>query len=70
MSEAFSGSVDDFMLFFRAVRMFKIGEDRKARIDLLRRLTARKRMRYHRDAAEVLANKRVLKIEKRRPQSD
>ncbi len=58
------GHAGDFLVFFRACRMFKIKDaDIAAKTALLRRLTARKRLKYVRDGDEALKGKRVLKIE-------
>ncbi len=58
MREGFTGSADTFVIFWRAVMMFHINTD-QGRIDLLRKLVARKKMVYHRDGPAELKGKNV-----------
>ncbi len=64
MREGFEGTADDFLIFFRHLRLYKIPDtDLEYRVSLLRRLVARKRLKYHRDGQRLLGGKNVLKIE-------
>lgn len=63
MSEGFMLDNDNAMLFFRTCNMFKINSH-EGRIALLRKITARKKAVYLRDAEEFIQGKSVLKIKR------
>lgn len=64
MNEGFEGTAASFLVFFRACRMFKINTE-SGRIELLRKLAARKSLKYHRDGDSFLQGKNVLKIKRK-----
>ena len=71
MREAFTGVADDWLVFFRHLRLYRVSDtDREYRIALLRRLVARKRLKYERDGERLLKNKYVVKIEAKESTDD
>lgn len=68
MSEGFEGNADTFLLFFRACRLFHINTEQD-RIKLLRKMAARKILRYHRDGQALMKGKKCLVI-KHSPNSE
>jgi len=59
----FSGP-DGVLLFFRYVRRYRIN-GRQERVEVLRRMVAKKKARYLRDVQAVTAGKRILKIKRK-----
>lgn len=49
-------------VFFRAVMLYKIGQDYDRRMALMRKIVARKKGVYLRDVKPFLAGKKVIKI--------
>jgi hypothetical protein len=67
MSEGFLGIADTFLLFFKLCERYKLGpEKEKERIELLRKLVAHNRAKYLRNPADMMAGKRILKIERKK----
>lgn len=62
MREAFIGNAWTMGVFFRYCRKYKV-DDLAARINVLRRLTAKKKLGYNRDGDALLKGKKVLKIQ-------
>jgi hypothetical protein len=61
MREGFLGTAKDMMLFFWLCKRYHI-DGEKERIELLRKLTAKKRLKYLRDGEAFLREKRVIHI--------
>lgn len=61
MREGFLGNAATFEIFFRLCRRYKINGE-KERIDLLRKLTAKKKLKYIRDGESFIKGKAVLKL--------
>lgn len=63
MSEGFMLDNRNAMLFFRICALYKV-VDSKKRLEILRKITARKKAVYLRDAEEFIQGKNVLKIKR------
>jgi hypothetical protein len=61
MREGFLGTAKDTMLFFWLCKRYHIDAE-KERVQLLRRLSAKKRLKYIRDGEAYLEGKRTLRI--------
>lgn len=50
-------------VFFRVIRLYRIGQDYSKRMALIRKIIARKKGVYVRDVKPFLAGKKVLKLD-------
>lgn len=60
--EGFLGNARTMELFFRYCMRYKI-TSQKDKIEVLRRMTAKKKMKYIRDPKEFIKGKRVIKFD-------
>lgn len=63
MMEGFMLNLDTATLFFRTCDLYKVNDPAK-RLEVLRKITARKKAVYLRDAEAFLEGKNVLKIKR------